>query len=41
MEATEQILKEAGLKILAMYDDMTRNYPRSESERIVFVVGKR
>ena len=41
LEATEQILKEAGLKILAMYDDMTRNYPRSESERIVFVVGKR
>ena len=41
LEATEQILKEAGLKILAMYDDMTHNYPRSESERIVFVVGKR
>lgn len=37
---TEEMLRGAGLKILAAYDDMTLKPPIEESERIVFVAGK-
>lgn len=37
---TEEMLRGAGLKILAAYDDMTLEPPTEKSERIVFVAGK-
>lgn len=37
---TEEMLRSAGLKILAAYDDMTLEPPSAESERIIFVAGK-
>ncbi len=38
---TEKMLDEAGLQLLAAYDDMTLAPPREDSERIVFVAAKR
>ena len=40
VEETEQLLRQAGLKLLAAYDDMTLDNPRDDSERIVYVCGK-
>ena len=40
VEETESLLHQAGLKLSAVYDDMTRAAPRSDSERIVFVARK-
>ena len=39
-EETERILREAGLRILAAYDDMTLEPPRADSQRIVFAAAK-
>lgn len=40
VEETERLLNNAGLRLLAAYDDMTRNPPRTDSQRIVFVAAK-
>lgn len=40
-EETERLLEEAGLRILAAFDDMTADPPRGDSERIVFVAAKK
>ena len=40
VEETESLLHQAGLQLSAVYDDMTRAAPRSDSERIVFVARK-
>ena len=37
---TEEMLREAGLKTAALYDDMTLDPPNERSERIVFVAVK-
>lgn len=37
---TEDMLREAGLKLLAVYDDMTHEAPKKDSERLVFVAVK-
>ena len=39
-EETERMLREAGLRILAAYDDMTLEPPRADSQRIVFAAAK-
>lgn len=39
-EKTERMLREAGLRILAAYDDMTLEPPRADSQRIVFAAAK-
>lgn len=41
IEETERLLNEAGLRLLAAYDDMTHEPPRKDSERIVFAAAKR
>ena len=38
---TKRLLEEAGLQLLAAYDDMTSLPPSPESERMVFVAGKK
>ena len=40
-EETERLLNEAGLALLAVYDDMTRNPPREDSERLIFCASKK
>ncbi len=40
VEETERMLGAAGLKLLAVYDDMTHDEPKPDSERLVFVAGK-
>lgn len=37
---TEEMLHEAGLKLIAAYDDMTLHPPHEHSQRIVFVTAK-
>ncbi|MBQ9901643.1 MAG: class I SAM-dependent methyltransferase [Clostridia bacterium] len=41
LEETKRLLEEAGLQLLAAYDDMTSLPPSPESERMVFVAGKK
>ncbi len=36
----ERMLRESGLRLLSVYDDMTLDPPNPKSERIVFVAGK-
>lgn len=39
-DAWEEMLKNAGLRILAQFDGYTENAPHQTSERLVYVVGK-
>ena len=41
LEETKRMLDEAGLQLLAVYDDMTYDQPKPDSERLIFVAGKR
>ena len=41
VEETVRMLDEAGLKLIAVYDDMTREPPAGDSLRLVFVAGKK
>ena len=41
LEETEQLLNEAGLELLAAYDDMTHEAPQPDSQRIVIAAKKR
>lgn len=40
VEELENMLKQAGLCVLAVYDDMTHNAPNDESQRLYFVTKK-
>ncbi len=40
IDDVERMLCGAGLKLLAVYDDMTLDSPADDSERVVFVAGK-
>jgi Methylase involved in ubiquinone/menaquinone biosynthesis len=40
LDETLELLRQAGLKLLAVYDDMTFQPPREDSQRLVFVAAK-